>query len=87
MNTQPHRGILVGGILIISVGFANAMLTQKPVSKVMVGGVGFLLLASVLDALGGAASKFATAIVGLAVVTALLAEGVPIMQYLATGKK
>jgi hypothetical protein len=86
MNTQPHRGILVGGIVIITVGFANAALTKKPVSKVLVGGIGFLLLASILDAIGGQASAFASAIVGLAVVTALLAEGVPILTYLATGK-
>jgi hypothetical protein len=86
MNTQPHRGILIGGLVIITVGFANAELNQKPVSRVLVGGVGFLLLASLLDAIGGKASALASALVGLAVVAVVLAEGIPILSYLSSKK-
>jgi hypothetical protein len=86
MNSEPHRGILIGGIVIITVGFANASLNKKPVSRVLVGGVGFLFLASLLDAFGGKASMLASAFVGLAVTAVLLSEGIPILNYLTSKK-
>lgn len=72
---QPNKTILVGGIVIISVGAVNAAVNNRPETPVFAGGIGFLVLAAILDALGGGPSKIATALVGLATVTVVLVEG------------
>lgn len=76
--------------MIIAVGFVNATINNRPKTPVFAGGVGFLLLASLLDAFGGHAARLATAIVGLATVTVLIAEGpalIAALQNSRAGKK
>ncbi len=83
---QPNNTILVGGVIIIAVGFVNALENKQPETKVLAGGVGFLLLASLLDAIGGGAAKLATALVGLATVTVVLVEGPSLFKALQQGQ-
>lgn len=78
----PNKGVLVGGIVIISVGFINAALHHKPETKVFAGGVGIVLIASLVEMFGSNAAKLANAFMGLAVVTVLLVEGTDIVQVL-----
>lgn len=84
---QPNNTILIGGLLIISVGFVNATINNRPKTPVFAGGIGFLFLASLLDTFGGNASKFATAIVGLATFTVLLVEGPALVTALQNAQK
>ena len=84
---QPNGTILVGGSIIIAVGVANAVINNRPKTPVFAGGVGFLLLASLLDAAGGQAARFATAIVGLATFTVLIVEGPSLLSALQNTQK
>lgn len=71
---QPNKTILIGGMIIIGVGVIHAASSSKPETPVFAGGVIFLLLASILDALGGGPAKVATALVGLAATTVVITE-------------
>lgn len=71
---QPNKTILVGGMIILGVGVIRAASGNKPETPVFAGGVVFLLLASILDALGPGPSKIATALVGLAATTVVVTE-------------
>jgi hypothetical protein len=84
---QPNNTILVGGSIIIAVGYVNAVINNRPKTPIFAGGVGFLLLASLLDAFGGNAAKFATAIVGLATFTVLIVEGPSLIAALQNSQK
>lgn len=70
-----NKGIIIGGLIIIGVGAVNAAVNNRPQTPVFAGGVGVLVLASLLDALGGRAAALATALVGLAATTVLFVEG------------
>lgn len=83
---QPNKGILVGGLIIIGVGAVSAIVNNRPETPVFAGGVGFLLLASLLEAIGGKAAKLATALVGLATVTVILVEGPALFQAIKTAQ-
>lgn len=84
---MANGSILVGGSIIIAVGVANAVINNRPKTPVFAGGVGFLLLASLLDAAGGQAARFATAIVGLATATVLIVEGPALIQAIQNPQK
>lgn len=71
---RANSTILIGGMIIIGVGVIRAATNNKPETPVFAGGVAFLLLASLLDALGGGASKIATALVMLAATTVVVTE-------------
>lgn len=71
---QANKSILVGGMIIIGVGVIRAATNNKPETPVLAGGVAFLLLASLLDALGPGPSKLATALVALAATTVVITE-------------
>ena len=71
---QPNKTILIGGAVIIGVGLIRATTGNKPETPVLAGGVAFLLLASILDALGPGPSKIATALVALAATTVVVTE-------------
>lgn len=71
---QPNKTILIGGMIIIGVGVIRAASSNKPETPVFAGAVVFLLLASLLDALGPGPSKLATALVGLAATTVVVTE-------------
>lgn len=79
---QPNSTILVGGLIIIGVGAVSAIVNNRPETPVFAGGVSFLLLASLLDAIGGKAAKLATALVVLATTTVVLVEGPALFQAL-----
>lgn len=70
-----NKTILIGGFLIIGIGVVNAAANKKPETPILAGGLTFILLASVLDALGPGPSKVATALVGLATTTVVISEG------------
>lgn len=67
--------ILVSGIIIISVGAVNAAMKSRPETPVFAGGIGLLVLASILDALGEGGTRLATGLMALALTTVLLVEG------------
>lgn len=71
---QANKNILIGGIIIIGVGVIRAATNKKPETPVLAGGVAFLLLASLLDALGPGLSKIATGLVALAATTVVVTE-------------
>jgi hypothetical protein len=75
MKTAPNNFVLIGGIVIIGIGWVNAASQNKPVSKVIMGGVSFIVIASLLDLAGGYAAKFANGMVALALVTTIIVEG------------
>lgn len=84
---QPNRALIIGGMVIISVGVIHAAVQSKPETPVFAGGVVFLLLASLLDALGGGASKVATGLVSVAAVTVVLTEGSAVIQAAQAAQK
>ena len=77
---MPNKTILIGGAIILGIGVMRAATQQKPETPVFAGGVAFLLLASILDALGGSASKVATALVALAATTVVVVEAPGVIQ-------
>lgn len=79
---QPSQEILVGGIVILTLGFANASINKKPETPVLVGSIGIVLLASLLDVASPGLSKIAVGLVGLAVVTSIITEGPALFQAL-----
>lgn len=72
--------ILLGGIVIISVGVVNATINNRPETPVFAGGIGVLVLASLLDAIGPGPGKIAAAIVALAATTAVFVEAPSLFQ-------
>lgn len=77
---QPNKTILIGGAIIIGVGVIRAATNNKPETPVFAGGVAFLLLASILDALGPGPAKVATALVALAATTVVVTEAPGVFQ-------
>jgi hypothetical protein len=73
--TPSNKGVLLGGTVIITVGFVKAVTTPggNPY-RVVAGGLGVVLVASLLELFGDQASRLATAFVGLATITVLLVE-------------
>lgn len=84
---QPNKTILIGGAIIIGVGVIRAASANKPETPVFAGGVAFLLLASILDALGPGPAKVATALVSLAAITVVMAEGPGVFTAIQNGLK
>lgn len=72
--------ILLGGIVIISIGVVNATINNRPETPVFAGGIGVLVLASLLDAIGPGPGKIAAAIVALAATTAVFVEAPSLFQ-------
>lgn len=72
--------ILLGGIVIISIGVVNATVNNRPETPVFAGGIGVLVLASLLDAIGPGPGKIAAAIVALAATTAVFVEAPALFQ-------
>ena len=77
---MANKTVLVGGGVIITVGYANAVVTKGNPTKVIVGGMAFILLASLLELAGPRASSLASGIVGVAVLTVILVEAPSIQQ-------
>lgn len=67
-------------MVIIGVGVIRAATSSRPETPVLAGGVAFLLIASLLDALGPGPAKVATALVALAAVTVVMVEAPGVFQ-------
>lgn len=70
MNTQ----IIVATGVIMGSGVINAIIKNKPVTPVVIGGYVFMLLLSILDLFGGDMSKLASALAMLAMLYVLIYE-------------
>lgn len=82
---QSNKGVLLGGAVIITVGFIKAVSGGGNPSKVFAGGVGLILLASLLELAGEGASKVASGLVGVATITVLLVEAPSVYQAISKG--
>ena len=82
-----NKTVLVGGAVIITVGYANAVVTKGNPTRVIVGGMVFILLASLLELAGPRASAIASGLVGVAVLTVLLVEAPSIQQAYLNAQK
>lgn len=82
---QSNKTVLLGGAVIISVGFAKALTSGGSPSKVFAGGVGIILLASLIELAGEGASRVASGLVGVATITVLLVEAPAIYQVITKG--
>ncbi len=69
-----NRTVIVGGAVIVTVGYANAIVTKGNPTRVIIGGIGVVLIASLMEMAGPNMSKLATAVVGLAIMTVILVE-------------
>ena len=69
-----ERFIIVGGVIILAVGITNAWVNNKPIGKVALGGIGVVLILSLLSAFGVAATALANGLMVLAVVAVLMVE-------------
>lgn len=76
---NEEKAILVGGVVIITVGLLNAVVRNRPKTKVFVGGIGVILLASLLATFGQGPAKVAVGFIGVAVTAVLLVEAPPIL--------
>lgn len=65
-----EQKILIAGVVILAIGIGKAALDKKPIDKPIVGGVTFVLLLSLVSALGPALSDLAGdfALLGMATV-------------------
>ena len=84
---NPSASILVGGMVIIGVGAVAAISGNKPLTPVFAGGIGFLLLASLIEMIGGGAARLAVALVGLATVTVVFVEGPALFAAISNAQK
>lgn len=84
---QPNKFILVGGLIIIVFGATNAAINNKPETPVFAGGIGLLLIASLMDAIGGPLRGVGNGLVGLAVLTVLLVEGPSVISAIQNKQK
>src|SRR6185437_14871695 len=82
---QSNRTVLLGGAIIIVVGFAKAVTSGGSTTKVFAGGVGIILLASLLELAGETGSRMASGLVGIATVTVLLVEAPAIYTSIQKG--
>lgn len=80
------KAILIGGIIIIAIGATSAAVHKKPETPVFAGGIGALVLASLLDALGPGPGKVAAGLVGLAAVTVVFSEGPALFQAISNAQ-
>lgn len=71
---KSSNGVLIGGLILLTVGFTRATLQNKPKTPVIAGALGVVLFASLLELAGTNATKVANALVGVAVLTALITE-------------
>src|SRR6266436_4668950 len=79
-----NQTILVGGAVIITFGFANALANNRPTTPVFIGGIGVISLASLLAFFGEGPAKLAAGLIMVAVVTVVLVEGGPFLAALGS---
>lgn len=81
-EVMPEKVILTGSLLIIGVGVVNAAVNKRPETRVFAGGVGVLVLATLLSVTGDLGSKLAAGLVSVTTLTVLIVEGPAIFQAL-----
>lgn len=82
---QSNKIVLLGGAVIIVVGYVKAATSGGSPTRVFAGGVGIVLLASLLELAGSAGSRLASGLVGIATVTVILVEAPSIYQAISKG--
>ncbi len=82
-----NKTVLIGGTVIITVGYVGAITTKGNPTRVVVGGIVFVLLASLLELAGPRASALASGLVGVAVLTVVLVEAPAIQQAYVNAQK
>lgn len=82
---QSNKIVLLGGAVIIVVGFLKVSTSGGSPTKVFAGGVGIILLASLLELAGSAGSRLASGLVGIATVTVILVEAPSVYQAVSRG--
>lgn len=82
---QSNRIVLLGGAVIIVVGFVKATTSGGNPTRVFAGGVGIILLASLLELMGSAGSRLASGLVGIATITVVLVEAPAVYQAISKG--
>lgn len=82
---QSNRIVLLGGAVIIVVGFIKATTSGGNPTRVFAGGVGIILLASLLELMGSAGSRLASGLVGIATITVVLVEAPSVYQAISRG--
>lgn len=82
---QSNKTVLLGGAVIITVGFAKSVSGGGSPTRVFAGGVGVILLASLLELAGSIGNRLATGLVGVATVTVILVEAPAIYQAISKG--
>lgn len=73
--------------MIITFGVINAATHNKPETPVFMGGVGLLLLASLLEAMGEGPARIGTGLVALALTTVIIVEGPSLFQALQNAQQ
>jgi hypothetical protein len=83
-----NRSVVASTLVIMAVGIAHAWTATPPqgITSVVLGGYVLMLILSVVDLFGGGLSQLASGLALLALVFALLVEGVPIVQQLGTNR-
>lgn len=87
---MEEKAILVGGVVVISIGLLNAIVRNRPKTKVFAGGIGVILITSLLASFGPGPAKVAVGFMGVAVTAVLLVEAPPVLGALnkaQAGKK
>ena len=82
---QSNKTVLIGGMVIIVVGVTKAITTGGNPIRVTAGGLGIILLASLLELAGAGASKVASGLVGVATITVLLVEAPAVYNAISKG--
>ena len=85
---DADRVILTSGLVIIGVGVAGKLsgtkkLASKSYTNLIIGGVGFTLLASLLAMTNPQVARVVAGLTGLAAVTVVLVNGQPLLDLLS----
>ena len=82
-----NKALLIGGSVLVTLGFVSAVSHNKPKTPVFAGAIGVLLLASLVATFGEAFARAAAGIVILAATTAVFVEGPELVTALTTAQK
>lgn len=81
ISKTPDRLILLSGGVILSLGFLKGVITQKPLTPILEGGIVVVLFLSLLDSFGNEdVSNFAGAMAVLAMVAVIYQDLPPVAK-------
>ena len=75
-----EKKIIIAGVVILVLGISKAAIDKKPLDVPLVGGIGFILLLSLISAFSDSASNLAGDFAILGMVTVLLVDGPAVIQ-------